>query len=64
MSSSLLNKFSFRLVAKVDKFVLLSKNDTFVGKGYLLCCCPRMIRLLDSCVLTINLVDYSIKGDI
>ena len=34
VSGSLLNKFGFKLVFEADKFVL-SKGETFVGKGYL-----------------------------
>ena len=33
VSRSLLNKFSFKLVFKFDKFIL-SKSDKFIGKGY------------------------------
>ena len=41
MSTSLLNKFSFKLVFEIDKFVL-SKGVMFVGKGY---ACEGMFKL-------------------
>ena len=41
VSGGLLNKFGFKLVFEVDKFVL-SKGGMFVGKGYL---CDGMFKL-------------------